>query len=397
MSAFSESGWPSSCSSAKQSPIDLTSDAKPCNLSCDLVMDTGSATQALVSPSVVGLMVWTNNEGSSLGSCKFRGESYVCVSLLVNHPSHHKINGIQADGEVIARFRKPTGEILCVSALFKVSSEQTQSYSFFKQFVPYAQAQGAHANTVMLKDWSVASMVPPGGYFVYEGSTVDPPCQPCEWVVFKQMINMDQGDFAFLVRNVQPGSRAIQAVGDREVFFNDTENISGVMPHDNKFYLRLRPTGKTKLGKNLETKTVDLKSNVKQSPADAKAEADNPTTYVGQFNKSYKEYSDEYGIIGIFLLIVTLAGIVWGIRNGLAGAKETPMTGESGKNFAVWTRQTLWWIYSTLWSLITGVFTWLYNNTLGLFNQIKDAAAKRAAAKLALAQATPKPDQSQDS
>ena len=392
MSAYSESSFISSpaCSSAKQSPIDLTSDAKPCNLSCDLVMDTGDATQAVVSISNIGLsLMKSSNQSPSLGSCKFRGESYVCNSVIVNHPSHHKINGIQADGEVTALFLKPTGEILCVSALFKVSSEQTASYNFFKQFVPYAGV-GSEPK-IMLKDWSIAAMVPPGGYFVYEGTTVFPPCLPCEWVVFKQMINMDQGDFAYLVRNAEAGSRPIQAVGDREVFFNDTENISGVMPHDNKFYLRLRPTGKTKLGKNLETKTVDLKSNVKQSAADAKAEADNPTTYVGQFNKSYKEYSDEYGIFGIFLLIVTLAGIAWGIRNGLAGAKETPMTGESGKNFAVWTRQTLWWIYSTLWSLITGVFTWLYNNTLGLFNQIKDAAAKRAAAKLALAQATPKP------
>ena len=393
MSAYSESSFISSpaCSSAKQSPIDLTSDAKPCNLSCDLVMDTGDATQAMVSISNVGLSLMTaSNQSPSLGSCKFRGESYVCNAVIVNHPSHHKINGIQADGEVIVLFRKPTGGMLCVSSLFKVSSEQTASYNFFKQFVPYASV-GSEPK-IMLKDWSIAAMVPPGGYFVYEGTTVFPPCVPCEWVVFKQMINMDQGDFAYLVRNAEAGSRHIQAVGDREVFFNDTENISGVMPHDNKFYLRLRPTGKTKLGKNLETKTVDLKSNVQQSTADAQAEAANPTTYLGQFNKSYTEYSNEYGVFGGFLLLVTVACVVYGIREGLKGASTTPMTGESGKNFAVWTRQTAWWLYTSIWSFVTGIFTWLYNNTLGLFNQVKEAAAKRAAEKAALKLAsTPKP------
>ena len=379
MSVFSSNNWPAACSSAKQSPINLTSDAKPCNLTCDLVMDTGNATQGAVHILTGGLVLTSN---SGLGSCKFKGESYLCTGLFVNHPSHHKINGIQADGEVVAIFHKPTGEILLVSSLFKVSSEQTPSYSFFKQFVPYGVTTGE--TKVMLKDWSIASMVAPGGYFVYQGSTLVPPCDPCEWVVFKQMINMDQGDFAYLVRNVEAGSRPIQAVGDREVFFNNTDN-SGPMPHDNKFYLRLRPTGNTNLGKKLETKTVDLKSNVQQSKTDAEEEAKNPTTYLGSVSKSVNDYTKENGNIGLILAIVSVVGVIAGIIYGWRGSSQTPITGESMKPLAIWTREKLWWLYNYvlgffawLWSYVVGVFSWLYSVTFGLLpgiiNQAKHVA-----------------------
>jgi len=379
MSVFSSNNWPAACSSAKQSPINLTSDAKPCNLTCDLVMDTGNATQGAVSISNEGMIL---ESSAGLGSCKFKGESYVCQGLSINHPSHHKINGIQADGEVTAIFRKPTGELMCVSTLFKISSEQTPSYSFFKQFVPYGVTTGE--TKVMLKDWSIASLVAPGGYFVYQGSSLVPPCAPCEWVVFKQMINMDQGDFAYLVRNVEAGSRPIQAVGDREVFFNNTDN-SGPMPHDNKFYLRLRPTGNTNLGKKLETKTVDLKSNVQQSKADAKEEEKNPTTYLGSVSKSLNDYTKENGNIGLILAIVSVVGVIAGIIYGWRGSSQTPITGESMKPLAIWTREKLWWFYNYilgflgwLWSYIVGVFSWLYSITFGLLpgiiNQAKHVA-----------------------
>ena len=91
MSLFSsQTTWPPQCLSANQSPINLSqSSAKPCNLTCDLVMDDGYISQATVSVSDEGLLV-TNNSG--LGSCKFRGESYVCQALHINHPSHHTLS-----------------------------------------------------------------------------------------------------------------------------------------------------------------------------------------------------------------------------------------------------------------------------------------------------------------
>jgi hypothetical protein len=65
------------------------------------------------------------------------------------------------------------------------------------------------------------------------------------------MINIDSNDFALLVKNVAPGSRPIQGLGDREIFYNDVEQLpGGPMPHDNKTYMKCRRAGqKTPLSK----------------------------------------------------------------------------------------------------------------------------------------------------
>jgi len=53
------------------------------------------------------------------------------------------------------------------------------------------------------------------------------------------------------VKNVNPGSRPIQGLGDREIFYNDVEQLpGGPMPHDNKTYMKCRRAGqKTPLAK----------------------------------------------------------------------------------------------------------------------------------------------------
>jgi len=375
MSIFSSNNWPPSCSSAKQSPINLTqSGAKPCNLSCDLVMDDGNVTQASVSVSNEGLIL---ESSSSLGSCKFRGESYVCQGLSINHPSHHTIEGVQADGEVTAIFRKPTGELMCMSTLFRINSAQTPSYGFFKQFVPYAVTTGE--TKLQMRDWSISALVPPeASYYVYQGSTLVPPCVPCEWVVFKSMINMDQGDFAYLVRNAEAGSRPVQGLGDREVFFNDTNNVpGGPMPNDNKFYLRLRPTGNTKINSKLETKTVDLKSKVGQSKADAEEEAKHPTTLLGQATKAKDDYVAQVGTLGLVLAIVGVIAVAIGIYKGYGSSETTPITFEFMRGWAIWTREKIVWFYNYVlgffgWfaSYIYGIFAWMYNSTFGLIGSV---------------------------
>jgi carbonic anhydrase len=303
MSIFSsQSTWAGACSGANQSPINLSqSIAKPCNMSCDLVFDDGLATTGLSVITDEGLMMSGN-----LGSCKFRGESYTCVVILVNHPSHHTIEGVQADGEVIAIFMKPTGEKLHVSSLFRVNQAETPSLSFFKQFVPYAQTTWAKA--MMLNNWSISQMVPPAGaYFVYDGSTVVPGCQPTEWVVFKAMINMDPTDFAFLVKNVQPGSRAVQPLGNREIFFNDVAALpGGPMPHDNKTYMRCRPSGKK--GKTIPVQKVDLRT----SEAKERAVKDDPNSISHHVKKHFEKYSFEEMVMFVLLAICIGAGAYGG-------------------------------------------------------------------------------------
>lgn len=366
MSVFSSNNWPPSCSSANQSPINLSqSGAKPCNLSCDLVMDDGNVSQASVSVSNEGLVL---QSPMGLGTCKFRGESYVCQAISVNHPSNHTIEGIQADGEIVAIFRKPTGELMCMSSLFRISGTQTPSYSFFKQFVPYAVSTGEIK--LQMRDWSISQMVPPeASYYVYQGSSLVPPCAPCEWIVFKSMINMDQGDFAYLVRNVEAGSRPIQGLGEREVFFNDINNIpGGPMPHDNKYYLKLRPTGNTRVGK-LETKKADLKGNAGPSAKALKDEAENPSTTAGALDKTKNDYVKENGWIGLVLAIVCAVGVcVAGYYGSKWAFSSPPITGEFVVPVAVKTREGIWWVLTTVWNFYVWVFNTMWTTVSNFFS-----------------------------
>ena len=295
MSIFSsQTSWTGQCSGSNQSPINLSqSIAKPCNLSCDFKMDDSQATSVGVQISDEGFLLYNNG---GLGSCKFRDTTYQCTALLVNHPSHHTLEGSPADGEVIAIFNSPTGEKLCVSSLFKVSQTQSPSLDFFKQFIPYGSS-----NQISLSNWSLQQMVPSdGAYYTYEGSSIVPDCQPTEWVVFKSMINMDPSDFATLVRTTQAGSRSIQGLGTRELFYNDSASSSSYLPHDNKTYLVMRPLGKNKVKKPEPIKKVDLKTT------EAKDRAKEPST-TAKVGKHVSEHLNDYVTGLIWLLCIGLA------------------------------------------------------------------------------------------
>lgn len=240
----SSSSWGDQCVNSNQSPINLSqSSAKPCDLMCELTFDDAYISQANVIVSDEGLIL-QNQAG--LGSCKFAGEGYTCQTMLVTHPSHHTIENVQADAEVVAIFSSPTSGLLCVSSLVRVNPSQTSSTHFFNAFVPYANPSTTSTSVALGEQWGLFMMVPPAGsYYVYDGSLPVPPCQQTKWVVFKSMINIDSNDFALLVKNVVPGSRPIQQVGSREVFFNDIEQLpGGPMPHDGKTYMRCKRSGK---------------------------------------------------------------------------------------------------------------------------------------------------------
>lgn len=242
----SSSSWGGQCQNSGQSPINLAqSVSKPCDLLCELVFDDAYISQANVIVSDEGLILHSD---SGLGSCKFNGEGYTCKDVLVTHPSNHTVENIQADAEVIAIFTNPTGSYLCVSSLVRVNPNQTDASHFFNAFVPYANPEAGATSISLGEQWGLFMMAPPtGAYFVYDGSLTTPPCQTTKWVVFKSMINIDPNDFALLVKNVPAGSRPTQSVGDREILFNDTENLpGGPIPKDGKVYIRFKkPKKKT--------------------------------------------------------------------------------------------------------------------------------------------------------
>lgn len=273
---------------------------------CELVMDDVMVPQANVVVGDEGLIL--DNE-AGLGSCKFNGEGYTCTKIVVNHPSHHTIENIQADAEVIAIFTNPTGKFLCVSSLVRANSAQTPATHFFNSFVTFADTTKPYTTVNLGENWGLNMMVPPtGSYYVYDGSMVFPGCESAKWVVFKAMINIDPNDFANLVKTNAPGSRPIQPLGDREVFFNDIESLpGGPMPHDNKSYMRCK-----RLGKKQDVKPV--------SAPDVKSEKSKmaPSSGITKFVTDMYSKNEAMQVLDVILLIgaVMLGGYAaWQTKN----------------------------------------------------------------------------------
>ena len=305
----SSTTWGGQCANSDQSPINLSqSSSKPCDLLCELTFDDAYIPQANVIVSDEGLVLQST---SSLGSCKFAGEGYTCNSLLLTHPSHHTIENIQADAEVVAIFTNPSGKYLCVSSLVRINPAQTPASHFLSSFVPYANPAVPYTQVNLGDNWGLFMMVPPAGaYYVYDGSMVTPPCNSTKWVVFKAMINMDSDTFAFLVKTVSPGSRPIQALGDREVYFNDVEHLSGApMPHDNKTYMRC---------KRVARKGDDVKPVTSAPLGDTKSKEDSKKKNgIHQWASDQIEKNGFFALLDVLLL---LGSVVIGIYYGREAA-----------------------------------------------------------------------------
>lgn len=325
----SSSSWGGQCKNSNQSPINLSqSSSKPCDLMCELTFDDAYISQANVIVSDEGLILESQ---TTLGSCKFAGESYTCRALFLTHPSHHTIENVQADAEVVAIFHNPTSGILCVSSLVRVNPSSTSSSHFFNAFVPYANPSVPSTSVSLGEQWGLFMMVPPAGsYYVYDGSVVAPPCQQAKWVVFKSMINIDSNDFALLVKNVMPGSRPIQQLGDREVFFNDIEQLpGGPMPHDGKRYMRCKRSGKK----------PDVK-DVKSAPLgdEKKKEDKKRKNWIHEWASRQIEVNGFIELINMFLILLSIGG---GIYYGY-----TQSTGPHGMYLVLAAQKTAAWLRS---------------------------------------------------
>ena len=299
MSVFDSSA---SCKNSNQSPINLSqSGAEPCNILCDLVFDDAYIAQANVAITQFGAMIVGS---TNLGSCKYNGHSYSCNLVLINQPSHHTIDGVQEEGEVVAYFKSPTEGNLCVSSLFRVNPGKTHSIHFFNAFIPYANSQ-TPTPISLGEQWGLFMMVPPtGSYYVYDGVTLDGQCSPTKWVVFRHMINIDHTDFALLVRNTKPAFRGIQPLGDRKIFYNDVEQLTGgPMPKDGKTYMRCKRTGR----KNNDIKNVSTVPLLENKPNTGMVKSMNEWIF-GQI-----ETNGVFSLINFVLLLVSFGfGVYFG-------------------------------------------------------------------------------------
>jgi hypothetical protein len=118
------------------------------------------------------------------------------------------------------------------------------------------------------------------------------------------MINIDSNDFALLVKNVNPGSRPIQGLGDREIFYNDVEQLpGGPMPHDNKTYMKCRRAGQK----------TPLTKPVVQAPLGTTAAKDKKTVlgHVQDWASSQVAANGYISLVDMLLMILAFGLAVW--------------------------------------------------------------------------------------
>ena len=294
-------------SSTSCSPINLSqSIAKPCDLLCEFVMDQAMISQANVYVDGDGLILQNN---SGLGTCKYNSDSYTCNMLAITHPSLHTIENVQSDGEVQAIFSSNTNKgFIIVSSLFRVNSNETPSTHFFNSFIPYV-VPSQRSNVNLGDNWSLNMMIPPNGaYFVYDGSIATDCSYTAKNIVFRSMINIDPNTFALLVKNSSPSNIPINPLGNREVYYNASEQLAGgPMPHDNKAYMRCKRV--TKGGKPVDKKA----GSVQQSPLKQTANIEKSKN--GTLAKVGKFVSDQIlinGILSIVEAVFMIAAIFFG-------------------------------------------------------------------------------------
>jgi hypothetical protein len=156
------------------------------------------------------------------------------------------------------------------------------------------------------------------------------------------MINIDSNEFAFLVKNVNPGSRPIQPIGNREIYLNDQEQLpGGPMPHDNKTYMRCKRASK----KGEDTRPANQAPLGSTNPQNQGPSWANPASWFTNTSSNDMDY--------LFDTIFYLAslGIAWAIvRYGIL------QTGTGGE--AIYYSK---FAGPYMWKALTFVFTFFWN------------------------------------
>jgi len=347
MSVFdSATSWPDSykaCGAPHQSPINLTqSTAVPCDRLCELNIDDVVVTDATVLNSSRLGGIFLNFTGTK-PTIRFNGKGYTGSSIILTNPSQHTVENVRAEAECMIIFEHPSEPNIIVSLLVRTSPGDTPSNKFFNAFVPYPSDLDEPVKVVLGNSWQLQDVIPESkGYFVYEGTTPWPECDPnVTWVVFNTAISIDPSDFAKMRSKGKGGYRPLQEVGDREIYFNDGEKVSNSFSKkDGKMYMRCRRVPVKGEGPPLDSlKKKDLSAELKKKNESVQEQA---------LNNIQASIGDTYMSVGGF----------WGLLLILAFIYQAYfMFSEKGAPMAVGILNALMFIPNA----IHNFFVWVFN------------------------------------
>lgn len=313
--------------------------AKPCDILCDLTVDDVAISQGTVFAGGDFMGIGFDQQKPSI---KYNGQGYTCDFIIVKSPSYHTIEDIRADAEMIAICRNPKGEQVWVSTLLRTNTAASRTKTMLNGFVPYINSRAGPGGTkvVLGNSWSLTQMIPnEPAYYTYKGSSPKGlgPTSPVQWVVFRSMANIDPTDFALLTKVI--GSTPSDMIPrTQEVFFNDTQHISGVA--DGKAYMRCRRVKKKGEGATPPRVTPVEGLEDSANKKAAKSEAEGGSTWWSWFKLTITDYVHQVGfgsILSALLFVVAMGAGVWTAYK-LSTSDRGFALARTSQKAAVWTK-----------------------------------------------------------
>lgn len=303
------------CGAPNQSPINLSQTfAKPCDLLCELAVQDVAVSTAIINgdPNMGFVLAYE----ASKPTITWNGDGYTAQASYLHHPSHHTIEDVQFQAEFITYFTSPKGGALAMSVPVRSAPGTSSASSFFGSFVPYLTQSGVPITVNLGDSWMLSSVVPPtANYYTYTGSWILPNCDGnVTWVVFADSVNMDPSDFAILSSRTEAGSRPLQPVGEREVFYNDQDALLGSenahMKQDGKVYMKCRRLPVAGEGPPIEKSAAVKEGGLAEAKAD-QFTAKIQDWYQTNIANNYNNYVTTYGYTTFFVLGFAIALIYY--------------------------------------------------------------------------------------
>ena len=278
------------------------SNTRPCDQLCDLTIDDVAIPIVNVSVSP-GYIQGSFPQGGPIPSIKLNGVGFTAAGMFLMCPSLGTIENIRADGQLIAVFMNPKGQILYLSVFLRTNSTSSPIKTMVNSWVSYANEGGATSAKVP-DNWSMTQMIPsdPAYYFYKVGDAY--------FITFRSMGNIDPNDYALVTKLVPvvPKDTALAPKG-QEFFFNDTSHLAGVP--DGKAYMRCRRVKKKGEGAaNIRvTPVAGLADSAKKE--ESKADAENST--LTWLKENVYGYVVDVGVWSLLDAIVYFLAVVFGI------------------------------------------------------------------------------------
>ena len=160
----------------------------------------------------------------------FNNTYYKLKDITIHTPSLHKIDNESCDMEICLQHQltDESGDFkgIIVSILLNSGHSYGNEEIFFNQFINEI-IEGTEVPVDVSSSWNINMVIPKKkSFYVYEGSLYYPECKSNTIVVMDTIGNIGQSNLQFLKSVLGNNVRAIQLLGNRDIFYNSGVNLT---------------------------------------------------------------------------------------------------------------------------------------------------------------------------